>query len=223
MDISNSVALVTGANRGLGRHFATQLLEHGAKVYAGVRNPRTLDLPGAVPIEIDITDPDAVERAAKAAGDVTLLVNNAGALHPASVLTASMDDVRREMEVNYFAPLTVIRAFAPVIEANGGGAILNALSVLAWYHAGALGAHNAAKAASWAATDALREELAPHGVAVTSLIMGWMFTDLAGFIPDDQKVDPAGVARVALDGVAAGLPEVLADATAQRVKSSLSA
>ncbi|WP_127504730.1 SDR family oxidoreductase [Actinoplanes solisilvae] len=223
MDITNSVALVTGANRGLGRHFASQLLERGAKVYAGVRNPATLDLPGVIPIEIDITDPAAVERAAKAAGDVTLLINNAGALNPGSVLTGSMEDVRTEMEVNYFAPLTVIRAFAPVIEANGGGAILNVLSVLAWYHVDALGAHNAAKAASWAATGALRSELAPRGVAVTSLLMGWMSTDLAGFIPDDQKVDPAGVARVALDGVAAGLPEVLADATAQHLKSTLSA
>jgi len=223
MDIANSVALVTGANRGLGRHFATQLLERGAKVYAGVRNPDALDLPGVVPIEMDITDPAAVERAAKAAGDVTLLVNNAGALHPVSVLSGSMEDVRREMEVNYFAPLTVIRAFAPVIEANGGGAILNALSVLAWFHVDALGAHNAAKAAGWAATDALRDELAPRGVAVTSLIMGWMFTDLAGFVPDDQKVDPAGVARAALDGVAAGVPEVLADETAQRRKALLSA
>jgi NAD(P)-dependent dehydrogenase (short-subunit alcohol dehydrogenase family) len=222
MDISKSVALVTGANRGLGRHFATQLLERGAKVYAGVREPNALDLPGVVPIEIDITNSAAVARAAKAAGDVTVLVNNAGALHPASVLSSSMDDVRTEMEVNYFAPLTVMRAFAPVIEANGGGAILNVLSVLAWYHADALSAHNAAKAAGWAATDGLREALAPRGVTVTSLIMGWMFTDLAGFIPDDQKVDPAGVARAALDGVAAGVPEVLADATAQRAKSLLS-
>jgi short-subunit dehydrogenase len=192
-------------------------------VYAGVRNLDALDLPGVVPIEMDITDPAAVERAAKAAGDVTLLINNAGSLNPASLLSGSMDDVRAEMEVNYFAPLTVVRAFAPVIEANGGGAILNALSVLAWHHVGALGAYNAAKAASWAATGALREELAPRGVAVTALVMGWMQTDLAGFIPDDQKVDPAVVARAALDGVAAGRPEVLADATAQHVKSSLSA
>lgn len=223
MDLTNAVALVTGANRGLGRDLATQLLERGAKVYGGVRNPASLDVPGLIGIEMDITDPAAVERAAKTAGDVTFLVNNAGAINRFSALSGSMEDVRREMEANYFGPLGVIREFVPVIEANGGGAILNALSVLAWYHPVDTGAHSAAKAAGWAVTDAIREELAPRGIAVTSLIMGWMLTPIAAPIPDDQKVETAIVAKAALDGVAAGLGEVLADGTAKYVKGLLSA
>jgi len=221
MDITNAVAVVTGANRGLGRHFAAQLLERGVKVYAGARNPATVDLPGAIPLQLDITDPAQVEQAAKTASDATLLINNAGTSLGAQLLTGDLDEIRLEMETHYFGTLGVTRAFAPVIEANGGGAILNVLSVLSWYHPAGAGAYSAAKAAGWAMSNAVREELAPRGIEVATLHVGYMDTDMAAHVPADQKIDPALVARLALDGIAAGQPEILADDLTRGVKAGL--
>jgi NAD(P)-dependent dehydrogenase (short-subunit alcohol dehydrogenase family) len=216
------VALVTGANRGLGRHFAAQLVERGAKVYAAARRPETIDIPGAIPLQLDITDPESVARAADAAADVNVLVNNAGVSTRASLLTGAIDDIRLEMETHYFGTLSVTRAFAPVIEANGGGSILNVLSVLAWAHFPTSGAYSAAKAAAWAMTDAVRQELAPRGIHVAALHVGYMDTDMAAFAPADQKVDPSMVAKLALDGLFAGEPEILADDVSRQVKAQLS-
>jgi NAD(P)-dependent dehydrogenase (short-subunit alcohol dehydrogenase family) len=216
-------ALVTGANRGLGKRFATQLVERGAKVYAAARRPETIDIPGVIPVQLDITDPESVARAASLAGDVNVVINNAGVATNASLLTGPIDDVRLEMETHYFGTLSVTRAFAPIIEANGGGSILNVLSVLSWLHAPAFGAYSAAKAASWAMTDALRQELAPRGIHVAALHVGFMDTDMAAFAPADQKIDPSVVATLALDGLFAGEPEILADDTTRAVKAQLSA
>jgi NAD(P)-dependent dehydrogenase (short-subunit alcohol dehydrogenase family) len=221
MDLKNSVALVTGANRGLGRHFAAQLLERGAKVYAGARDPETVDLPGAVPLQIDVTDPASIERAAKIAGDVTLLINNAGSSTRQSLIDGDLDLIRLEMDTHYYGTLAVTRAFVPVIEANGGGAILNVLSVLSWFHPAGAGAYSGAKAAGWALTDAVRDELAPRGIAVSALHVAYMDTDMAAHVPADQKTDPAVVATLALDGVAKGRPEILADDTTRAVKAGL--
>jgi NAD(P)-dependent dehydrogenase (short-subunit alcohol dehydrogenase family) len=223
MDLSTAVAVVTGANRGLGRHIAGQLLERGATVYAGVRRPDSLDLPGAIPLRLDITDPDAVAEAARTASGATLLVNNAGVATYANALSGDLADVRLEMETHYFGTLAVSRAFAPVIEANGGGAILNVLSVLSWVHYPELGAYSAAKAAGWALTNVLREDLAPRGVKVSALHVGYMDTDMAAHAPADQKSDPAVIAAAALDGLAAGAPEILADAAARRIREGLGA
>ena len=215
-------ALVTGANRGLGRRFAEQLVERGAKVYGAARRPETIDVPGVIPVQLDITDPESVARAAEVASDVNLLINNAGVSTGASLLTGPMDDVRLEMETHYFGTLAVTRAFAPIIEANGGGSILNVLSVLSWFHAPAIGAYSAAKAAGWAMTDAIRQELAPRGIHVASLHVGYMDTDMADFVPADQKTDPSVVAKQALDGLFAGEPEILADDLTRTVKAQLS-
>jgi NAD(P)-dependent dehydrogenase (short-subunit alcohol dehydrogenase family) len=215
-------ALVTGANRGLGRRFATELVARGAKVYAAARRPETVDIPGVVPVALDITDPDSVRRAAEVAGDVNILVNNAGVSTQSDLLSGDIADIRLEMETHYFGTLGVTRAFAPVIEANGGGAILNVLSVLSWVHAGKFGAYSAAKAAGWAMTDALREQLAPRGIHVAALHVGFMDTDMAEFVPADQKTDPAVVAAQALDGLFAGEPEILADELTRTVKAQLS-
>jgi NAD(P)-dependent dehydrogenase (short-subunit alcohol dehydrogenase family) len=140
----------------------------------------------------------------------------------ASLLTGPMDDVRQEMETHYFGTLNVTRAFAPIIEANGGGSILNVLSVLSWLHAPQFGAYSSAKAAAWGMTDAIREELAPRGVHVAALHVGYMDTDMADSVPADQKADPSVVARLALDGVFAGEPEILADELTRTVKAGLS-
>lgn len=215
-------ALVTGANRGLGKRLAAELVERGAKVYAAARRPETVDLPGVVAIQLDITDPESVRRAAEAAPDVNVLVNNAGVSTRASLLTGRLEDVRLEMDTHYFGTLIVTRAFAPIIERNGGGAILNVLSVLAWAHPPGSGAYSAAKAAAWAMTDAVREELRPRGIHVAALHVGFMDTEMASFAPADQKSDPAAVARQALDGLFAGEPEILADDLSRSVKAQLS-
>jgi NAD(P)-dependent dehydrogenase (short-subunit alcohol dehydrogenase family) len=221
MDIENSVAVVTGANRGLGRHIASQLLDRGAKVYATARRPETVDLPGAIVLALDVTDPESVQAAATLATDATLLVNNAGSATGAALIGGDLDQIRLEMETHYFGTLSVTRAFAPIIERNGGGAILNVLSVLSWLHPGQLGAYTAAKAAEWALTDAVRDQLAPRGIQVSALHVGYMDTDMAASVPADQKIDPAVVAGIALDAVAAGRPEILADDISRGVKAGL--
>jgi NAD(P)-dependent dehydrogenase (short-subunit alcohol dehydrogenase family) len=206
----------------LGKHFAAQLVGRGAKVYAAARRPETIELSGVEPLQLDITDPTSVRRAADRAGDVTVLINNAGTSTRAGLLSGAFEDVRLEMETHYFGTLSVIRAFVPVIEGNGGGAILNMLSVLSWLHAPGSGAYSAAKAAGWAMTDALRQELAPRGIQVTAVHVGYMDTEMAAFAPADQKTDPAVVAQLALDGLLAGEPEVLADDLTRATKAQLS-
>jgi NAD(P)-dependent dehydrogenase (short-subunit alcohol dehydrogenase family) len=222
MNTENITALVTGANRGLGRRFAAELVARGAKVYAAARRPETIDLPGVVAVQLDITDPESVRRAAEFANDVNVVVNNAGVSTRADLLEGSLEDVRLEMETHYFGTLNVIRAFAPVIERNGGGAILNVLSVLSWLHPASSGAYSAAKAAAWALTDAVREELAPKGIHVAALHVGYMDTDMVSYIPADQKIDPGVVATLALDGLFVGQPEILADELSRNVKAQLS-
>jgi NAD(P)-dependent dehydrogenase (short-subunit alcohol dehydrogenase family) len=222
MDIRNSVAFVTGANRGLGRRFAEQLLERGAaKVYAAARNPDTVDLPGVVPVALDITRPESVAAAAALAPDTTFLINNAGIWTGAGLTDGDIDDVRLEMETHYFGPLGVTRALSPAIAANGGGAILNVLSVLSWLHVPPYGAYSAGKAAAWAMSDVVRQELAPSGIQVTALHVGYMATDMAADVPPENKIDPALVAAAALDGVEAGDTEVLADQLSRTVKEGL--
>lgn len=222
MNTEHVTALVTGANRGLGRRFALELVARGAKVYAAARRPETIDIPGVVPIQLDITDPESVRRAVEIATDVNVLVNNAGVSTRATLLDSPLEDIRLEMETHYFGTLQVIRAFAPVLERNGGGAILNVLSVLSWLHPSSSGAYSSAKAAAWAMTDAVRDELAPKGISVTALHVGYMDTDMVSYIPAEQKIDPGVVATAALDGLFAGDREVLADALSRDAKAQLS-
>lgn len=218
MELSNAVAVVTGANRGLGREFTAQLVARGAKVYAATRRP--VAMPGVVPLRLDLTDEASIREAAAVAADATLLINNAGISTRTSLLTGGLDAVRLELDTNFYGPLAVTRAFAPVIERNGGGGVLNVLSVLSWFHPAPVGAYAAAKAAAWALTDATREELAPRGIAVTALHVGYMDTDMAAAVTE-PKADPADVARQALDGVAKGDAEVLADEVTRTVRRGL--
>ncbi|MGW6202954.1 SDR family oxidoreductase [Streptomyces sp. NPDC055089] len=223
MEPKHTVAIVTGANRGLGRHLAAQLVERGAKVYGAARRPETVDVPGVIPLRLDVTDEASIQEAARVASDATLLINNAGISTGATLIGGDIDEVRREMETNFFGPLAATRAFAPVIERNGGGAVLNVLSALSWFHPAGLGSYAASKAAAWALSDATREELAPRGITVSALHVGYMDTDMAAGVPADQKVAAADVAAQALDGIETGLPEILADETSRYVKQSLSA
>ena len=223
MDIEGSVAVVTGANRGIGRYFTRQLLERGAKkVYATMRTPEVVELPGVEVLRLDITDPASVAAAAAVAGDVTLLINNAGVSTYQNLVTGDLEKIRLEMETHYFGTMTMVRAFAPTLARNGGGAILNVLSVLSWMSYDGANAYSAAKAAAWSLTNGIRLELAGQGTMVTGLHMGSTDTDMmAGW--DIDKNDPADVVRAALDGLEAGEVEILADQDTVQVKAALSA
>ena len=222
MNLQDSVAVVTGSNRGLGREFAAQLLARGAKkVYATARTPESVQIPGVMPLGLDITDRDSIARAAAIAGDATLIVNNAGISTGTSLMDGDLARIELELETNFYGPLRVTRAFAPILVANGGGAILNVLSVLSWLHLPSTGAYSAAKAAAWAMTDVARQELAPHGIHVAALHVAYMDTDMAAHITA-PKADPARVAALALDGIEADLTEILADDTTRSVKHGLS-
>ena len=220
MDISASTALVTGANRGFGRALAAELISRGARVYAGSRDPAAVSLPGAIPVALDITDPVSVAAAAEAAGDVTLLVNNAGVGTGASLLDGDLEQVRLEMDTHFFGTLAVTRAFAPAIAANGGGSILNILSALSWISFPRIGGYCAAKSAEWSLTNALRQELAPQGIRVSGLHVGYMDTDLTARVTA-PKLDVRDVAVTAVDGIAAGGYEILADETSEKIQAGL--
>lgn len=220
MDLATSTVLVTGANRGFGRALAAELLARGATVYAGARNPDQVDLAGAKPIALDITDPASVAAAVEATGDVTVLINNAGSPPVADLLTSDVADIRLEMDTHFFGTLSVVRGFAPQIAANGGGAILNILSGLSWITFPDVGAYCAAKSAEWSLTNALRLQLADQGIRVAGLHVGYMDTDMVRSVTD-AKSDPADIARIAVDGIAAGAYEILADNVSHQVQAAL--
>ncbi|MGA2756309.1 MAG: SDR family oxidoreductase [Solirubrobacteraceae bacterium] len=220
MDIAGSTALVTGANRGFGRHLAGELLARGATVYAGARNPDSVELPGARPLAIDITDPASIAAAAEIAADVTLLINNAGASTGADLLTSDLDTIRVELDTHFYGTLAMIRAFAPQISANGGGSILNILSALAWLSFPEIGAYCAAKSAEWSLTNALRAQLADRQIRVAGLHVGYMDTDMAASVTS-AKANPADIAKIAIDGIEADLYEILADDVSRHVQAGL--
>ena len=210
--VRGCVALVTGANRGVGQAFVEELLARGAaKVYAGVRNPDEAAPPGAERVQLDITDPAQVAAAAAHCADVTLLVNNAGSFaNRRLVLTDDLDAARQEMEVNYFGTLGMTRAFAPVLARNGGGTIVNVLSVAAVVPAAFMGGYSTSKAAAHFLSVITRAELAPQGTHVTSLVLGSVDTRMAAHV-EGNKENPRDIAAAGLDGVEAGLLTVATD------------
>ena len=226
MELEGTTALVTGANRGLGRHFTEQLLARGArKVYAAVRDPERaaadLDLPGVEVVRLDLTDPATITAAAATADDVTLLINNAGISTYTDLVTGDLDAIRSEFDTNFYGPLATTRAFAPILGANGGGAILNVLSRMSWLSMQGANAYAASKAAAWSLTNGVRLELAAQGTLVTGLYISATDTDMmAGW--DIPKNDPADVVRAALDGIAAGAWEVIGDEDIAVTKRGLS-
>ncbi|MFD8807231.1 SDR family oxidoreductase [Streptomyces sp. NPDC059597] len=221
MDISTATVLVTGANRGLGRALAQELLARGATVYGAARRPDQIDLPGVKAIQLDITDPASVAAAAEEARDISVLINNAGSSTGADLLTGDWDAIRLEMETHYLGTLGMIRAFAPVIESQGGGAVLNILSALSWITFPGVGAYAAAKSAEWSLTNSLRQQLAPRGITVSGLHVGYMDTDMARHV-DEPKTDPAAAARVAVDGIASGAAEIVVDDRSRQIRAGLS-
>ncbi|MGA5699885.1 SDR family oxidoreductase [Peterkaempfera bronchialis] len=221
MQIAGQTALVTGANRGLGRHLAQLLRDRGATVYAAARNPDSVDLPGVTPVALDITDPASVAAAASGTHDVSILINNAGSFTHASLLTGDLADIRLEIDTHFFGTLAVTRAFAPQLAEHDRSYVLNVLSVLSWLSLPDSGAYSAAKAAAWSLTNALRQELAPQGTRVAALHVGYMDTDMARNV-ESAKSDPADIARIALDAIEANRTEIIADDISRTVLSGLS-
>nr|WP_316641988.1 SDR family oxidoreductase [uncultured Roseateles sp.] len=224
MKLDNATVLITGANRGIGLAFAREVLARGArKVYAGARDPASITLPGVEAIRLDVTNPEDVAAAAQRAGDVTVIINNAGiAITGGFLAEGGIEAARRQMETNYFGPLRLSQAFAPVLAANGGGAILNVLSVASWISSPLLATYGATKSAAWSLTNGLRHELRAQGTQVLGMHMGFVDTDLTrGF--DMPKTTPEDVVKRALDALEDGADEVLADEITQQVKRGLSA
>lgn len=224
MKIENAVVLVTGANRGIGLAFTRELLARGArKVYAAARDPATVTLPGVQAMRLDVTRADHIAAAVQQAADVTLLINNAGIAQPGGFLAPDSDAVaRRLFDTNFFGVLNMSTAFAPVLKANGGGALLNVLSVASWVNGGELAAYSASKSAAWSLTNALRHELAAQKTQVLGLHMAYVDTDLTrGF--EVPKTSAEDIVLRALDGLEAGADEVLADALTQQIRQGLTA
>ncbi len=228
MNIAGCVALVTGSNRGIGRAYVKALLAMGAKkVYAAARDiTGVADLVAAhggkvEALRLDVTSEADVKAAANKCKDVALLINNAGANGSSGALAAdSLDAAHREMTVNYFGVLHLSRAFGPILKANGGGAIVNMLSVVARVNIPALGTYSASKAAAWSLTQAVRAELAKQGTLVVGIFPGAVDTDMArGF--DMPKLDPNDVASIALKAVESGTEDVDVGDMAQGVAAGL--
>ncbi|MET8809665.1 SDR family oxidoreductase [Streptomyces sp. NPDC004546] len=223
MEIKGSVALVTGANRGIGRAFARSLISHGAaKVYAGVLDPAGVTDADLVPLRLDVTDHEDVAAAAAVANDVSIVINNAGVGGGSTqLLEGTFDGARQAMEVNYFGTWAVARAFAPVLARNGGGALVNMLSLASWVGQPQFPGYAASKAAQWSLTGSLRQALHPQGTLVVGVHAGFVDTELSAWT-NASKVSPATVAELTMDALTGDRFEVLADEETRRIKATLS-
>ena len=219
--LSGAVVLVTGANGGLGREFVEQALARGAaKVYATARRPREWNDARIVPLVLDVTDPNSIRAAVAQAPDVTVLINNAGiAVESDTLLALPDEEVRKVMETNFFGPVALTKAFAPVLAASGTSAVLNIHSALSWI--ALTGAYSASKAGLWSATNSFRMELAPQGTHVMGVHVGYMDTAMAEGV-NAPKTSPEEVVRKTFDGLEQGEYEVIVDEVSAGVKLGLS-
>lgn len=226
MKLKNSIALVTGANRGIGQALVEALVSQGSsKVYAAMRNVKASPFGKSdriVPIALDVTDEASVTSAAKQAGDVTLLVNNAGVLDFGNILETPMAQVRRNMDTNYYGALAVARGFVPVIAKNGGGAVVNILTLVALASMPGLAVYNASKAAAWSLTQSLRASLAGKKIAVHSVFPGAVDTDMLRGV-EMPKASPQDVAAAIVKGVEDGKEDIFPDAMSQQLYAAWAA
>jgi NAD(P)-dependent dehydrogenase (short-subunit alcohol dehydrogenase family) len=223
LEFDTTVALVTGANRGIGRALVEGLLERGTKrVYATARDLTALeavaplDRDRVVSLQLDITDPRSIGAAADEARDVNLLVNNAGVLTIGDLLGGDLGRIEEEMRVNYFGTLGMVRAFVPILEANAGGTIVNLVTLVALASLSSMGGYSASKAATFSMTQALRAQLGTRGIKVHGVFPGAVDTDMIRVI-DMPKTSPGDVARAILDGVSAGIEDIFPDPMSQNL------
>lgn len=216
MDFNGAAVLVTGANRGLGRAFATELAKRGAKVYAGARNPASVVDEGVIPVQLDVTDDASVAAAAKELGDVSIVINNAGV----AVGGADVDSIKAEFDVNFYGLVRTTDEFAPILKANGGGVLVNVLSVLSFIGWPGARGYAASKAAGWSLTQTTREALREQGTRVIAVHAGFIDTDMAAGV-DAPKIAPEDVVSQVLQAIQNGDDEVLADELTRSVKAAL--
>ena len=215
----NKVVFVTGANRGIGKAIVEALLKHDVKkVYAAARDINSLKFSDArvVPVQLDVTKRDQIQKAASLAGDTQVLINNAGALAFASIVTGKTDDIVNDMQVNYFGTVSMVQAFVPVLEKNGGGSIANFSSVIGLAPMAGVGGYCASKAAVFSATQAMRAELKAKHINVHCVFPGPIDTDMSkGFtIP---KTGAAVTAENIIAGIAAGVEDIFPDPMSEQV------
>jgi len=216
MNLTGSVALVTGANRGLGARLTAELLRAGAaKVYATARTPAVAAAdtdPRVQPLTLDVTDPASVTAAATAAPDVTVLINNAGVLAFGSALEGDLDSFERDLRTNYLGTLRVTRAFTPALQRNAPAAVVNILTLIALAPAGPMAGYSASKAAAHSITQALRAELRDRGITVLGAYPGGIDTDMLAGV-EAPKAPPEVVAERIIASLAAGQTVVFPDDT----------
>ncbi|MCY1693530.1 SDR family oxidoreductase [Curtobacterium sp. SL109] len=221
MNIADSTVLITGANRGLGAVFLEKALARGAsKVYAASRTPGTSEDPRVVPLRIDVTDEQTILDAAQIADDVTLVINNAGIANHAPLATGDIAAIRADMDTNFWGPVLMTRAFAPVLAAQGGGTVLNVLSAAAWMPL--LHSYSASKAAMWSATNSMRSELLPQSIHVVDTVLGFvrteMSTEFVGLVP---MIEADFAVNAVYDQLEAGRYEIIVDDTGRDMKQLL--
>ncbi len=217
MQIRNATVLVTGANRGIGLALVKALLNSGARrIYATARDVKTLEAVVALdrarvkPLQLDVTNKELIGAAAAAASDVTLLINNAGVLEFGSFLDVPTDKVERQFATNFYGKLNMALTFAPVIEANGGGVIVNLLTLVALASMPGLSTYNASKAAAWSMTQSLRATLASKKVQVVGVFPGAVDTDMLAGV-EMPKTSPTDIASAVVSGIESGMEDIFPD------------
>jgi NAD(P)-dependent dehydrogenase (short-subunit alcohol dehydrogenase family) len=221
MIIENSIAIVTGANRGIGKALVEALAEAGAKkIYATARDVTSLSFESVrteiVPVQLDVCDLASIDNLVREAGDASALFNNAGVLDFGDILDSPLENLQRNLETNFFGTLAMAKAFAPIIEENGGGAIINTLTLLSLASMPGLAAYNASKAAAWSMTLSLRASLEQRKIAVHSVFPGAVDTAMLEGV-EMPKASPIDVAAEIVKGVNANEEDIFPDAMSTEV------
>lgn len=222
MQLQNKNIFVSGANRGIGKALVEALLRHNVgKIYASMRNLSAGPDFGdsrVVPVALDVTNPESIRKAAANASDVQLLINNAGALSFAGVLSGDANALMHDMQVNYFGTLSMAHAFVPVLAAQGGGGIANVISVVGLASMAGIGGYSASKAALFSATQAMHAELKDKHISVHGIFPGPIDTDMArGF--DMPKASAHDTARAIIAGIEAGQEDIFPDPMSQQLST----